>query len=533
MASPSAPADMEGFVYAKKVGKFKIEKKAHRWHKHYMVMVHEDEAVYLYESKAAAKGMVYLDDMPFSQLDSVVLHPMEKKEGTRFDVHTLGGSFAFGAPDRALAVAWTKAIKACIPKANRLGGGAVLAEQKAKEEEAREKERERRRAAARKKAMADEVTAKRVSEERFQEKDFCFECKSAFTTLNRRHHCRRCGHSLCGAHSAFSVTLPYLGDVRACQACSSKPVDEEKETALLLRASSSSSMSAAGAAGGDLHSATGGLDLLSSLRLAADGVAIDGGEHGGEQGGGEQGGGGGGGGGGGAHRRDHTEHNLGQVAAGKLHGEGVTHHTAQDRRLAQVPTSDFSVFCLLFTTNSPLTHSPLVSLSLLYLLQVAQRMLDSVMILCKAEALEPEQSPELRALGASLLLTGLKMAVHMEGLAEHREAADGAPLHEGAKKKWDRATNLVKAVRSLSGAKEPPKAAAEAAAAAAAAPSPPPAAPTAAPSAPKAPSSPPPPKAPSPPPPPGGYRVVAGLPSPPPGPPPPPPAGRQAAAVVS
>jgi len=156
-------------------------------------------------------------------------------------------------------------------------------------------------------------------------------------------------------------------------------------------------------------------------------------------------------------------------------------------------------------------------------------MLDSVMILCKAEALEPEQSPELRALGASLLLTGLKMAVHMEGLAEHREAADGAPLHEGAKKKWNKATNLVKAVRSLSGAKEPPKAAA----AAAAAPSPPPAAP-AAPSAPKAPSPPPPPpKAPSPPPPPGGNRVVAGLPSPPPGPPPPPPAGGQAAAVVS
>ena len=521
MASPTAPTDMEGFVYAKKVGKFKIEKKAHRWHKHYMVMVHEDEAVYLYESKAAAKGMVYLDDMPFSQLDSVVLHPMEKKEGTRFDVHTLGGSFAFGAPDRALAVAWTKAIKACIPKANRLGGGAVLAEQKAKEEEARERERERRRAAARKKAMADEVTAKRVSEERFQEKDFCFECKSAFTTLNRRHHCRRCGHSLCGAHSAFSVALPYLGDVRACEACSNKPVDEQEETALLLRASSSSSSSssskssvAGGAPGGDAHSsAMGGLDLLSSLRPAAnaaDGVAIGGGEHGGAH-----------------HRRDHTEHNLGQVAAGKLQGEGVTHHTAQDRRLAQVLiTSDFTISP---SSTYSTTNSLLVSLSLLYLLQVAQRMLDSVMILCKAEALEPEQSPELRALGASLLLTGLKMAVHMEGLAEHREAADGAPLHEGAKKKWNKATNLVKAVRSLSGAKEPPKAAA----AAAAAPSPPPAAP-AAPSAPKAPSPPPPPpKAPSPPPPPGGNRVVAGLPSPPPGPPPPPPAGGQAAAVVS
>ena len=134
-------AETEGFVYAKKLQQTSgvaaaLQKKAHRWHKHYMVLVHEDESLYMYESKAASKGKVFLEDIPFASLSSVVLHPVTKKEGTRFDVHTLNGSFAFGAPDRAKAEEWAANIKSVISKANRLGGGAVLAAKAAADESA-------------------------------------------------------------------------------------------------------------------------------------------------------------------------------------------------------------------------------------------------------------------------------------------------------------------------------------------------------------------------------------------------------------
>ncbi|GAM91609.1 hypothetical protein ANO11243_096610 [Dothideomycetidae sp. 11243] len=51
-------------------------------------------------------------------------------------------------------------------------------------------------------------------------------CKTVFTLLSRRHHCRRCGGIFCTSHSARSVPLdqearfhPQGGWVRACEDC--------------------------------------------------------------------------------------------------------------------------------------------------------------------------------------------------------------------------------------------------------------------------------------------------------------------------
>ncbi|TQS36509.1 hypothetical protein Golomagni_03039 [Golovinomyces magnicellulatus] len=52
------------------------------------------------------------------------------------------------------------------------------------------------------------------------------QCKIAFTTFRRRHHCRRCGLIFCHQHSLYSVPLdqdanfhPYGTQVRSCESC--------------------------------------------------------------------------------------------------------------------------------------------------------------------------------------------------------------------------------------------------------------------------------------------------------------------------
>jgi len=54
-------------------------------------------------------------------------------------------------------------------------------------------------------------------------------CKSSFTILNRRHHCRRCGNIFCGEHSAYEIPLdqdaqynPRGMPSRACAHCYSE-----------------------------------------------------------------------------------------------------------------------------------------------------------------------------------------------------------------------------------------------------------------------------------------------------------------------
>ena len=52
----------------------------------------------------------------------------------------------------------------------------------------------------------------------------CYSCNRPFSATLHRHHCRRCGHSFCSAHSSHSHRLPHLGfdgDVaeRVCKKC--------------------------------------------------------------------------------------------------------------------------------------------------------------------------------------------------------------------------------------------------------------------------------------------------------------------------
>jgi len=50
----------------------------------------------------------------------------------------------------------------------------------------------------------------------------CNKCKSTFSTINRRHHCRHCGLVFCGTCSTWQCIIPkfaYHTPVRVCEKC--------------------------------------------------------------------------------------------------------------------------------------------------------------------------------------------------------------------------------------------------------------------------------------------------------------------------
>ncbi|KAF9615775.1 hypothetical protein IFM89_026376 [Coptis chinensis] len=60
----------------------------------------------------------------------------------------------------------------------------------------------------------------------FQESARCDVCNCSFNAFRRRHHCRRCGRTLCNEHSSNQMALPQFGiytSVRVCSDCFNDP----------------------------------------------------------------------------------------------------------------------------------------------------------------------------------------------------------------------------------------------------------------------------------------------------------------------
>lgn len=54
----------------------------------------------------------------------------------------------------------------------------------------------------------------------------CYICGSKFTFIVRKHHCRQCGHVICGKCSSRKKELPGRGKKRVCDECYDKPVTD-------------------------------------------------------------------------------------------------------------------------------------------------------------------------------------------------------------------------------------------------------------------------------------------------------------------
>ncbi|KAG0497550.1 hypothetical protein HPP92_002241 [Vanilla planifolia] len=76
----------------------------------------------------------------------------------------------------------------------------------------------------------------------FQEAPRCDVCNCSFTAFRRRHHCRRCGRTLCNEHSSNQMALPQFGihsNVRVCDDCYNDPswtskVDDSNTSAVVV-----------------------------------------------------------------------------------------------------------------------------------------------------------------------------------------------------------------------------------------------------------------------------------------------------------
>ena len=69
--------------------------------------------------------------------------------------------------------------------------------------------------------MSRKAILKKYQKVSFEEGDRCFGCQEKFNSFNRRHHCRKCMHSFCGAHSKHKVRLATApGEKsRVCDSC--------------------------------------------------------------------------------------------------------------------------------------------------------------------------------------------------------------------------------------------------------------------------------------------------------------------------
>eukprot|EP00936_MAST-01D_sp_MAST-1D-sp1_P002957 g2957.t1 len=108
---PLESDNLSGFIFFKHTGKYKVEKKAHRWKKQFLVINDREKSLLLFKNKLEASTNVFLEDIPFNTIVNVILHPMTKKEGTRFDIKTKDDTLAFGTASRDEAEQWTSLIR--------------------------------------------------------------------------------------------------------------------------------------------------------------------------------------------------------------------------------------------------------------------------------------------------------------------------------------------------------------------------------------------------------------------------------------
>lgn len=76
----------------------------------------------------------------------------------------------------------------------------------------------------------------------------CMRCNVPFSMLLRKHHCRKCGKTFCQPCSSKTMALPELAlyeEVRVCEICYSKKLNERRNSEHRRRTSSSSQSSAA------------------------------------------------------------------------------------------------------------------------------------------------------------------------------------------------------------------------------------------------------------------------------------------------
>lgn len=55
----------------------------------------------------------------------------------------------------------------------------------------------------------------------------CYVCLKSFSFKRRRHHCRRCGQSICGTHSSMRAIKAKVKTVRLCEACDKKLLEDD------------------------------------------------------------------------------------------------------------------------------------------------------------------------------------------------------------------------------------------------------------------------------------------------------------------